>query len=52
MKTMVTLRKLMGDVESENLDADTTLIEAESIAVLDDTYNIHSELPDLEGQED
>lgn len=52
MKTMVTLRKLMDEVDSENLDADTTLIEAESIAVLDDDYDIRPEPADLEGQED
>ena len=46
MKTMVTLRKLMDDVESETLDAEMTLIEAESIAVLDNDYDIHPEESD------
>ena len=52
MKTMVTLRKLMDEVENETLDADITLIDAESIAVLDEDYPIHPEQPGLEDQED
>ncbi|MFC2031950.1 hypothetical protein ACFLUS_01040 [Chloroflexota bacterium] len=49
---MVTLRKLMDEVEEETLDVDTTLIDTDGIAVLDEDYDIRPEPPDLEGQED
>ena len=52
MKTMVPLRRLLEEVENENLDVDTTLIDTESIAVLDDDHTINSEQPGLEDQED
>jgi len=52
MKTMLTLRKLMDEVENDTLDPETTLIDAESIAVLDDEYSVHSEQPGLEDQEE
>ena len=51
MKTMVTLRKLLDEVENETLDADTTLIDAEGIAVLEDDYDVYPEQTDLEDQE-
>jgi len=49
---MVPLRKLLDEVENETLDADTTLIDAEGIAVLDEDYPIHPQEPGLEDQDD
>jgi len=49
---MVPLRKLLDEVQSETLDADTTLIDTQGIAVLDEDYDIHPEQADLEDQED
>jgi len=46
------LRKLMDEVEDETLDAETTLIDTEGIAVLDEDYPIHPEQPGLEDQEE
>lgn len=52
MKKLVTLQKLIDEVENETLDPEMTLIEAESITVLDDDYPIHTEETDSEDQED
>ena len=52
MKTMVPLRKLVDAVESDTLDADTTLIDANAIAVLDEDYPINSEQSSPEDQEE
>ena len=48
---MVPLRKLMDEVENDTLDAETTLIDTEGIAVLDEDYPIHPEQTALEDQE-
>ena len=52
MKTMVTLKKLIGDVEDEILDAEATLIETEGIAVLNNNYDIHPEQSDSDDPTD
>ena len=51
MKTMVTLSKLLEEVENENLDPQMTLIDAGSLAILDDDYSIDSDQSDLDDQE-
>ena len=52
VKTMVTLRKLMDEVEDQTIDAETTLIDTQGIAVLNEDYPIHPQEPGLEDQEE